>query len=223
MGILKGIERGKLTVKPPVITEAMKPPWGDITYIVSNGCEITVFNDVDSWDYIDSFKDQHGAFVNIWDEMEGDWNKTPYRCIANYRPPAELAKSQWGLPGLGMDFKPKPLLPAAALAASIIGAANAARMTMEGWRTFLDAENSWKENARQIAHEAAAEGRKAALDSQFQCPECFAGLSGVWMEKPYFEATWGQGPTTAGGFIQDAVAEGVQECSECGHKFEVND
>lgn len=56
----------------------------------------------------------------------------------------------------------------------------------------------------------------------WHCPKCQADLVGVMYEPPYFVATGGgEQPGTVHGPAEWWV-EGIQECAECGFKWEVS-
>ena len=77
LNILKEIEDGKLTLaytKDPFEVYA-----GNVIYNISNGWQITIFNDSGYWDYIDNIKTDDGREINF-DELDN------IQSLRNYQP-----------------------------------------------------------------------------------------------------------------------------------------
>jgi hypothetical protein len=91
IALLKAIDDGSVTVSAD--GETWKETYaGDVKFTTSNGWKITVFNDCDSWDYIDSIRSPEGEVIDF-DYM---WNN----CIelSGYSPKNPEA---WGIEGRG--------------------------------------------------------------------------------------------------------------------------
>ncbi|GAL86847.1 hypothetical protein MYP_4077 [Sporocytophaga myxococcoides] len=91
--LLRKIETGELQVYPTEDPDEIYA--GNVTYKVSNGWEIVVFNDANTWDYLDNVKTSDGRSINV-DELDN------YITIRNYVPPDEVAKNIYKIPG-GID------------------------------------------------------------------------------------------------------------------------
>ncbi len=65
---LKWIEDGTITLKADI--DPQQTYAGDVTYTASNGWRITVFNDANEWDYVDSVVASDGRTLNF-DEING--------------------------------------------------------------------------------------------------------------------------------------------------------
>lgn len=63
LNLLKDIEEGKLKLEPT------KNPFdvysGNVVYNINNGWQITIFNDANTWDYIDNIKSADGREVSF--------------------------------------------------------------------------------------------------------------------------------------------------------------
>lgn len=90
LNLLKDIEEGivKITF---VTTETSKNPEevfaGGCKYRCDNGWEIVVFNDCDSWDYLNSALSPAGDFYDVWED-----EKLTKQIGYNYRPPKKVIR-----------------------------------------------------------------------------------------------------------------------------------
>ncbi len=110
--VLYAIERGEIALEP--IDDPREIFAGDVRYRASNGWTLTVFNDCNEWDYLDSVTLPDGRSLNTYDALEswidahpprlGDnYGDEPYRALANYSPPAEVSRriyriGDWPIP-----------------------------------------------------------------------------------------------------------------------------
>lgn len=83
---LTKIEQGEIILKPISICRS-----GNIKYQASNGWVIIVFNDSNTWDYIDSIQNDKGELIGYseLDEMLG---------IRNYTPPLRVINNIYQIP-----------------------------------------------------------------------------------------------------------------------------
>lgn len=99
MKFLRDVEHGAVTLMP---TEHPRDVYcGDVHYIASNGWEIVIFNDCQSWDYIDSVTDAEGntaTFEDLCKDCPGGL------CGGNeaghplgYDPPDDVAERIYGI------------------------------------------------------------------------------------------------------------------------------
>jgi len=63
---------------------------GLIEYAASNGWKISIFNDCNEWDYVDSIETNDGRAI--------DFDELP-ESIARYRPSHETSCQSYGIPG----------------------------------------------------------------------------------------------------------------------------
>lgn len=86
---LKEIESGKIKLIPE--EDPFEVYSGNVKYRASNGWELIVFNDANTWDYIDSIKTSDGRFADFdtLDEME---------MVRNYCPPLEISATAYKIP-----------------------------------------------------------------------------------------------------------------------------
>ncbi len=79
--LLRAIEMGELKLKPEKDPNSVFS--GNIIYNISNGWQIIVFNDANTWDYIDSIKTDDGRIVNFEDidSMSGLRNYEPSKKV----------------------------------------------------------------------------------------------------------------------------------------------
>lgn len=96
--ILLKIETGELTVVPVQKPEDVYA--GNVKYRVSNGWEIVVFNDCDSFDYIDASVEPDGTYHEYWPGQIQEC--ACYDQIHNYRPELEIVQRVYG-----MELPPK--------------------------------------------------------------------------------------------------------------------
>ena len=89
LDLLKRIEQRELTIIPA------KDPYeiysGNVTYQVSNGWEIVVYSDANTWDYLDSVKAPDGRYA-VFDVLD------TMLSIRNYYPPSEVAQELYKIP-----------------------------------------------------------------------------------------------------------------------------
>ncbi len=87
---LKAIADGSIRLSPEA--EPQRIYAGDVSYVASNGWRITVFNDCNTWDYIDRVQasDGRAADFDALEEMPS---------VAAYNPTPEIAWTRYGIPG----------------------------------------------------------------------------------------------------------------------------
>ncbi len=91
LGFLKGIEDGTVLLQPEYGPQEVYA--GDVSYRASNGWQITIFNDCNTWDYIDHVTTADGRsldFDRIYDNMPK---------ARDYMPSDEVAWRRYGIPG----------------------------------------------------------------------------------------------------------------------------
>jgi uncharacterized protein YuzE len=86
---LHQIENGEISLK--AISNPEDVYAGDVTYHASNGWQIVVFNDANTWDYLDSIKIDEDHFID-YDELD------KMIAIRNYSPPLEVIQKVYGIP-----------------------------------------------------------------------------------------------------------------------------
>ena len=87
---LKAIETGKILIIPE--REPQDVYAGNVTYTASNGWFITIFNDANEWDYVDSIRSADGRELNF----DSLWE---IPSIGNYQPGKEASWTRYGIPG----------------------------------------------------------------------------------------------------------------------------
>jgi hypothetical protein len=90
MQFLKAVEDGSITLRPEYDPQDIYA--GNVPYTASNGWHITIFNDVNEWDYIDKIRTPDGRTLDF-DAME----QMPL--VNNYSPSDEIAWTRYGIPG----------------------------------------------------------------------------------------------------------------------------
>jgi len=88
LSLLKEIEEGKLKIKPTQSPSEIYA--GNVVYNISNGWQIIIYNDANTWDYIDSVKALDGREINF-DEID----QIP--SLRNYQPSKEACISRYKL------------------------------------------------------------------------------------------------------------------------------
>jgi len=98
LAVLDLIERGQIRVKP--LRCPQKIYAGNVVYDASNGWRLTVFNDCNAWDYLDSVVLPDGTEVDFWKHGSdtGDWNDG-YEVVRTYEPTEQSAWDRWRIPG----------------------------------------------------------------------------------------------------------------------------
>lgn len=91
LAVLRAIERREVTFPASEIEAAGDWFSGDFTFHASNGWELTVFDDCDEWDYLDSVRAPDGREVDF-DQI---WNHMPR--VRDFQPNADTVKAIWGL------------------------------------------------------------------------------------------------------------------------------
>lgn len=86
---LSKIEKGEITLKALLEPDIVYA--GNVPYVASNGWHIIIFNDANTWDYIDSIKIDETNFIEF-DELD------KYPSIRNYTPPLEVIKNAYNIP-----------------------------------------------------------------------------------------------------------------------------
>jgi len=86
---LSNIQEGKIKIS--AIIDPKKVYSGDVVYIASNGWEITIFNDANTWDYIDNIKINNDLRVNF-EELDN------MILLRNYVPPIEVVNEIYKIP-----------------------------------------------------------------------------------------------------------------------------
>jgi len=81
LSLLKDIEEGKLKIEASI--DSININSGNVIYSINNGWEITIFNDSNTWDYIDSIKASDGREINF-DELDD------IPSLRNYYPPKKV-------------------------------------------------------------------------------------------------------------------------------------
>jgi hypothetical protein len=90
MGFLKAVENGSVTLRPDYSAQDVYA--GNVPYTASNGWHITIFNDVNEWDYIDKIQTPDGNTVDF-DVLE----QMPL--VNDYSPSDEIAWTRYRIPG----------------------------------------------------------------------------------------------------------------------------
>lgn len=90
LDFLQAIEQGSITLTPQEDPQEVYA--GDVTYSASNGWEITVFNDCNEWDYIDSIRASDGRTIGFTElgDMPG---------LRDALPTGEVAWMRYRIPG----------------------------------------------------------------------------------------------------------------------------
>lgn len=92
LDFLKAVETGEITVTP-VGLQPQNVYCGDAVYDASNGWRIIVFNDCNTFDYIDRIEKPDGTFVD-YQEIS-----TKMPLVENYVPSEDIAWNKWRIPG----------------------------------------------------------------------------------------------------------------------------
>jgi len=86
---LSMIEKGKIKISAK--SDPMKVYAGNVVYVASNGWEITIFNDANTWDYIDNIK--------ISNEIKFDFEELEeMEVLRNYIPPINVINEIYKIP-----------------------------------------------------------------------------------------------------------------------------
>ena len=99
MAQLHAIERGEVT-----LTSATTPAseyCTNVDYRASNGWLLTVFNDCNDWDYLDSATAPDGR---RWDFDDGTGD-SPWAEASAYRPPDDVSERAFGIPATGSTYQ----------------------------------------------------------------------------------------------------------------------
>ena len=93
LSVLAAIERGEVTLS----REGKDLYAGDQTYVASNGWKLVVFNDCNSWDYLDSVVTPDGIEHDFWwflgePIVDGESCDEPYADVRAYRAPDDVAR-----------------------------------------------------------------------------------------------------------------------------------
>lgn len=74
---------------------------GNVWYRTPDGWTLVVFNDCNSWDYLDSAISPEGEHLHVWDgpwsDDGGDYEEPIYR-LRGYRPEPRAAWERYGIP-----------------------------------------------------------------------------------------------------------------------------
>jgi hypothetical protein len=73
MDFLKAVENGSVSLRPEYNPQDVYA--GNVPYAASNGWHITIFNDVNEWDYIDEIQTSDGGF---------GWSSAFQRCVKDF-------------------------------------------------------------------------------------------------------------------------------------------
>lgn len=87
---LRAIESGEITLAP--LDDPQEVYAGNVTYQASNGWRITIFNDANEWDYVDSIEVPDGPSLDYSDMAPGSE-------LEVYDPGDDVAWSRYGIPG----------------------------------------------------------------------------------------------------------------------------
>lgn len=87
LSLLKDIEEGKLKIEPTKVPLDIYS--GNVIYNISNGWQITIFNDANTWDYIDNIKATDGREISF-DEIDNilslrNYEPSKKTCIDIYK------------------------------------------------------------------------------------------------------------------------------------------
>jgi hypothetical protein len=85
---LRAIERGDITLSSEEEPQLIYA--GNVRYAASNGWIITVFNDCNEWDYVDTIETTDGRTLDF-DDMP--------QALRNYCPSEDVAWTRYGIPG----------------------------------------------------------------------------------------------------------------------------
>lgn len=88
---LKAIEEGTVALQAESIPQDIYA--GNVSYMASNGWRITIFNDCNTWDYVDRVVAADGRALDF-DEIDNDMP-----IAREYLPEDEVAWSRYGMPG----------------------------------------------------------------------------------------------------------------------------
>jgi DNA-directed RNA polymerase subunit RPC12/RpoP len=91
MDFLRAIEGGEVSLRPEFDPQDIYA--GNVSYMASNGWRVTVFNDCNEWDYIDSVAAPDGRSLDF-DSID---NHMPL--AREYTPSDEVAWRRYGIPG----------------------------------------------------------------------------------------------------------------------------
>lgn len=89
LDFLKRIEEGEIKITP--LSNPKDIYSGNVVYSASNGWELTIFNDANTWDYIDSIRTDDGVTLGF-----DDLDVIPE--IRNYCPSLEVSKEVYLIP-----------------------------------------------------------------------------------------------------------------------------
>ncbi|HEY2171599.1 MAG TPA: hypothetical protein VGJ30_18380 [Candidatus Angelobacter sp.] len=88
---LKAIEEGAIFLRPESDPQDIYA--GNVTYTACNGWRITIFNDCNTWDYVDKVITADGRSVDF-DSIDNDMPTA-----REYLPADEIAWEKYGIPG----------------------------------------------------------------------------------------------------------------------------
>jgi hypothetical protein len=88
---LKAIEEGAIFLRPE--SEPQDIYAGNVIYAASNGWQITIFNDCNTWDYVDKVITADGRSLDF-DAIDNDMPT-----VREYLPADEIAWQRYGIPG----------------------------------------------------------------------------------------------------------------------------
>jgi len=91
--MLEQVERGELGVEP--IEGPADTFIGPVTFQLSNGYRLVVYNDSGEWDHVDSFYSPDGRHIVPW----GFEDPEAERLVTTYRPPADVEQGIYGFEG----------------------------------------------------------------------------------------------------------------------------
>jgi hypothetical protein len=100
MTFLQAIERGDITLSSEEDPQMIYT--GLVRYLASNGWSITVFNDCNEWDYVDTIDTTDGRTLDF-DDMP--------KSLKNYRPSDEVAWTRYRIPGYAQYRPPEEWRP----------------------------------------------------------------------------------------------------------------
>lgn len=99
LAVLHKIESNQIRLKPLRCPQSIYV--GDVIYEASNGWRLTVFNDGNEWDYLDSVVLPDGREYDFWKTglSTGKWD-SEYESIREYAPSEQVAWEAYRIPGL---------------------------------------------------------------------------------------------------------------------------
>jgi hypothetical protein len=92
LALLHAIETGDVTITPTRNPSDVFA--GDVEYLCSTGHRLRIFNDCNSWDYVDSVYTPDGLL--LWDYPNHPLRAWPDE-VANYRPSGDVASRIYGI------------------------------------------------------------------------------------------------------------------------------